>query len=71
VIALNATMKAVLKAVAREGGTAYLGALPGLTGLSSTVTTAHADTLTEAGYFKRNGQRLTLTADGKRAAGGR
>lgn len=65
---MNTTQRAVLNAVKREGGTAYVTALPRLTGLSSTVVVAHVDTLVDEGYLKRGrGQLVTVTAKGKDA----
>lgn len=62
---------AVLKAVAREGGTAYLSTLASLTGLDANTAVGAAENLVEHGYLTRNGQKITATAEGKRAAKGR
>jgi hypothetical protein len=69
--AMDGGQRAVLKAVAREGGTAYVGSLSGLTGLDKGVVAAHVDTLTSGGYLKRSGAKVTLTPEGRGAAGGR
>jgi hypothetical protein len=70
--AMDGGQRAVLKAVAREGGTAYVGALSGLTGLDKGIVAVHVDTLVNGGYLKRGSkQRVSLTPAGDGAAGGR
>lgn len=69
--AMDGAQRAVLRAVAREGGTAYVGSLSGLTGLDKGAVTVHVDTLTNDGYLKRSGAKVTLTPEGRGAAGGR
>lgn len=69
--AMDGAQRAVLRAVAREGGMAYVGSLSGLTGLDRGFVDAHVDTLTNDGYLKRSGAKVTLTPEGRGAAGGR
>jgi hypothetical protein len=70
--AMDGAQRAVLRAVKREGGTAYAGQLASLTGLDRSIVAAHVDTLVTGGYLKRGSrQRVTLTPEGEGAASGR
>lgn len=70
--AMDGAQRAVLRAVKREGGTAYVGSLSGLTGLTKSQVAAHVNTLVTGGYLKRgSSQRVSLTPEGDGAASGR
>lgn len=57
--------KNILRAVAREGGTAYIGSLSGLTHLDRALIAEQVGLLVRDGYLTRGGQRVTLTANGR------
>ena len=64
---METPVRAVLNAVKREGGTAYVASLPGLCGLERKWVALHLDTLVSGGYLKREGAKVTVTAKGKAA----
>lgn len=65
---MDSLQRATLNAVKREGGTAYVTALPGLTGLDRDTVTAYVDQLVNDGYLARGrGQLVIVTPKGKAA----